>query len=93
VAPAQDNLFWRAPLVVGGQTALYDTLRTPNATNFTTAATCVESNGSNRVTTDPALPGSPATLLFYLVRVENGCPTGNMGQDSQGNPHAGKNCP
>jgi len=93
VAAPADNVFWRAPLVPGGLTLVYDTLRTPDVTNFFTQAICVESNGTNRVTLDPALPGSPGTLLYYLVRVENGCPTGNMGQDSIGNPHTGKNCP
>jgi hypothetical protein len=89
-AAAVDTLFWLDPAVFGGTSVVYDTLRSPDATDFLTAATCVETNGLDRITSDGTIPTS-GTVLYYLIRVENECPEGNMGSSSSG-PRTGKAC-
>jgi len=68
----------------------YDTLRSPTSSDFTTPATCVETDGLDRSTPDGTLP-LPGTVLYYLIRVENACPGGNMGSGTSG-PRTGNVC-
>ena len=89
------TLSWSAPLLPGGTSVLYDTLRSPNPSNFTSSATCVESNdGSNASAVDTVTP-TPGTALFFLVRAENACPSGQgvLGRNGSGAPIAGRTCP
>jgi hypothetical protein len=90
IAPAIDTLFWLDPAVIGGTGVVYDTLRSPVASDFTTGTTCVETDGLNRITSDGTIPTS-GTVLHYLIRVENECPDGNMGSSSSG-PRTGMAC-
>ena len=87
-------LSWLPPSLPGGSAIVYDTLRSPTPTNFTTSATCVESNdGSNTAATDATNPAVGAAF-FYLVRAENSCPVGQgiLGQSTAG-VVAGRACP
>jgi hypothetical protein len=89
------TLNWTAPLEPGGTAVVYDTLRSPNPSNFTTSATCVETNdGSNTSTLDSVNP-TPGGALFFLVRAENACPSGQgiLGRNGSGTPVAGRTCP
>ncbi len=85
-----DTLFWQPPAYFGGTAVVYDALRSPAKSDFTTPATCLEANHSNLVATDATLP-APGSVFYYLIRVENGCPGGNMGSSSFG-PRTGKAC-
>ena len=42
-------------------------------------------------TSDSTVP-SVGGVLYYLVRIENECPDGNMAADSSGNPRTGLVC-
>ena len=89
------SLTWSEPLAPGGQTLVYDTLRSSDAADFVSGTTCVEfDEGSDQLASDPTDP--PASGVFhYLVRAENDCPEGDgpLGQDSAGNERAGAVCP
>jgi hypothetical protein len=89
-------LAWDAPLDGGAASVSYDVLRAADNVNFGLPATCIESNdSSDRSALDTTTP-LPGGIYFYLVRVENGCPTGqnqNMGTDSGGTPRSGRACP
>jgi hypothetical protein len=89
------TLSWTAPSLPGATSDLYDTLRSTTPSNFTSSATCVETNdGSNTSATDAmALP--PLGAFFYLVRAENSCPSGQgvLGKNTAGTPTPGRTCP
>ena len=89
-AIALDTLFWNAPAELGGTSVRYDTLRSPVPDDFTTPATCVETDALDRVTPDGTVPVSGA-VLYYLIRVENACAVGNMGSATSG-PRTGVVC-
>jgi hypothetical protein len=88
--PNVDTLFWAEPSSYGGTGVVYDTLRTESASDFVTSTTCVETDGVDRITSDGTVP-TPGIVLYYLIRVENGCPDGNMGSSSSG-PRTGRTC-
>ena len=81
VAPSVDTLFWQDPAEFGGTGVVFDTLRSGTADDFTTPATCVETDGVDRIASDPT-PAAP--ILFYLIRVENECPVGTLAPGSSG---------
>jgi hypothetical protein len=89
-APGIDTLLWYEPEDFGGTGVVYDTLRSPTAADFTTPATCVETDGLDRITSDGTVP-TAGMVLYYLIRVENGCPDGNMGSSWSG-PRTGQAC-
>ena len=89
------TLTWSAPLSLGGVAVVYDTLRSTSPNDFLAGASCVESNdGADRTAADAATPPLDGAF-FYIVRAENACPAGNgpLGNDSSGNPRAGRTCP
>jgi hypothetical protein len=88
--PAIDTLFWLDPASLGGTGVVFDTLRSPSSTDFGAIATCVETDGPDGITSD-ATPAGAGELLHYLIRVENGCPDGNMGSGANGT-RSGKIC-
>jgi len=84
------TLEWQAPVSPGAATVVYDVLRSPSASDFSSAV-CLEQNDTDHTAVDPdAL--DPGDVRAYLVRVENGCGA-EMGQDSAGLPHEGPACP
>jgi hypothetical protein len=89
------TLTWAAP-GFRGTTAplLYDVLRSAAPADFVGVATCLESDGTDLTATDPATPESSA-LRAYLVRAQNGCPSGSgsLGTSSAGIERAGRTCP
>jgi hypothetical protein len=89
------NASWSPPADPGGTVAglSYDVIRSSDASDFVTAAVCVESNESgNTVATLPATPAS-GEVLYYLVRAENACDIGPAGFDSDGAERAARQCP
>jgi 3-phytase len=86
------TLIWTAPAVPGGTTVVYSTLASSAPDDFVDAITCVESgDGSDAAATDTQSPHS-GTVRYYLVRAENGCGPGSLGQGSNGTPRAGGPC-
>ena len=89
------QLSWTAPLLPGATSIVYDTLRSTAASNFTSSATCLETNdGANTLAAD-ATALAPGGRFYYLTRAENGCPSGQgvLGRNSAGTPIAGRTCP
>lgn len=88
-------LNWNTPQSPGSLALRYDTLRSPQAGNFVSAASCVESDdGADREATDANNP-PPGAVFFYLTRAENDCPAGqgSLGQASNGTERQGRTCP
>ena len=90
--PGEGVLLWEGLADHGGVSLVYDTLRSADATDFTSGVTCVETNGANTITNDPDTP-PPGGIRHYLVRPENGCPGGDdLGTDSAGTQRTGAPC-
>lgn len=85
---SEGTLTWDAPELPGCQTPVYDVLRSTLPDNFS-AADCIATNITTRTTIDAS---NPASVYYYLVRVENGCGS-NLSIDSDGTERVGKNCP
>jgi len=88
------TLSWLVPLDPGG-ILVYDTLRSSSAADFVTEATCVETDdGTDTLAIDTDLPGS-GEIFSYLIRAENACPYGQgpFGNQSNGSPRTGRQCP
>ena len=94
-ATGVSTVSWSAPASPGATSLLYDTLRSPLPSNFTSSAVCVETNdGPNMTATDSTTPSSGSTL-HYLTRAENTCPSGQgvLGRNKAGTPTPGRTCP
>jgi hypothetical protein len=89
----RQTLTWNPPTDQGGTTPEYDTIRSADATDFTTGAVCVEwDDGSDTQAVDTAQP-SPGGIWFYVIRPQNGCGDGPVGWDSQGGARSARTCP
>jgi hypothetical protein len=78
------SLSWEAPASPGGTAPLYDTIRSGQAADFSTAAVCLETDdGSDTTATDASAPPS-GTAFYYLVRCGNACGEGTAGTWSSG---------
>lgn len=91
------TLNWNTPATPGGVTLRYDTIRSANASDFLSAAVCVESDdGVDTSSTDGATPLA-GQVHYYQVRAKNNCPgsagEGSLGQSSDGTPRLGRSCP
>ena len=89
------TLQWTVPGESGAAAVRFDTLRSADPGDFTTAGTCLESDDSaDTLSLDGSTP-PPDSAWYYLIRVENGCPaaTGEMGTSSDGSPRVGASCP
>lgn len=89
------TLWWDAPSDPGctPPCALFDTLRSGLPWDFGEGATCVEwDDGGDTHANDAAVPAS-GQGFYYLVRAENGCGEGSLGQTSDGRARRGRHCP
>ena len=91
--PTTGGIRWNPPEVAGASTIRYDTLRASSPTGFAASGVCVESDGSDVVSTDLSVPPT-GSVFFYLIRAENDCPggAGTMGTTSAGTPRTGVAC-
>jgi cysteine-rich repeat protein len=93
---ALTTLQWSPPVEPGAVYVLYDTIRANQPANFLIGSTaCVEEDdGSDTASTDDYTPAD-GSVSFYLVRAENGCPSGegSLGTRSDGSPRVGRSCP
>jgi hypothetical protein len=84
--PGTTTIAWLPPSVPGGQpgTVRYDTIRSSEPDDFVTTAVCVETDDASDqqagATADPA----SGELFFYLVRPENDCGAGPLGNATSG---------
>lgn len=91
---AGEALAWEPPPEPAGMYALYDVLRSDRGDDFGLAATCLEADdGPGTTAHDPARPPA-GRALFYLVRAQNRCPSGEgpLGARSDGTPREGRAC-
>jgi hypothetical protein len=80
------TLNWTAPSDIGGipGSVRYDTIRSTLRNDFNAPGVCVESNdGSDLAAIDATIP-SAGSVLYYLIRAENDCGTGTIGNGTNG---------
>jgi hypothetical protein len=82
-SPVGPNVFWSPPIEPGGTAVSYDLLRGDTAADFGTAV-CSLIGSSDTSTSDAAVP-TAGQVIYYLVRVRNGCGE-TIGIDSAGEP-------
>jgi hypothetical protein len=91
---SKDTASWQPPAEPGGTVAglVYDVLRSDQASDFTTATTCEESDDTDTTAT---LPGIPVTgnVWHYLVRAANNCDDGPAGFGSDAVERPAQACP
>jgi YVTN family beta-propeller protein len=77
---------WSPPVEIGGQpgSLRYDVIRSGEPSDFSTAASCVESNDGSDTTAVASEIPAPGDLHTYLVRPENACGEGTIGNSSLG---------
>jgi hypothetical protein len=91
------TLTWNPPLDPGNTSGsvLYDTLRSSDASDFDTAD-CLESDEADLTASDSA-PVGLGSLFFYLVRGQNDCGEGDLGDwgslPDDMYPRTGRSCP
>jgi hypothetical protein len=91
--PGTTVLSWTAPAVAGGTSLVYSALVSPRPDDFINALSCLKSgDGLDTAATDTSQQ-PPGTLRYFLVRAENGCGAGPLGQSSDGTPRSGGACP
>jgi hypothetical protein len=94
-AADKQTLSWLEPLDPGyssGQLS-YDTLKTPDASDFVDQMTCLESDDpSDLQALEPDEP-SPGACWHYLSRGRNRCGAGELGTWGEGDPRHGGECP
>jgi len=87
------TLSWVAPLELGGVGPItYDTIRSPAADDFETAAACVETGGADTSSSETFTP-PPGGRAFYLVMAGNACGAGAAGTSSSGAERVVRTCP
>jgi hypothetical protein len=87
----QTLISWSPPSDLGGCTTVsYDVLRSPNASDFTTAAVCLATSIAATQAEDSAAI-QPGEVFFYLIRAKNECGS-TLGTDSTGTQRSGKEC-
>jgi hypothetical protein len=86
------TLTWTAPGNAGGSSVVYSTLASSKPDDFVNGMSCVESgDGSDTAATDTSQQQA-GKLRFFLVRAENGCGAGSLGQWSDGTSRIGGVC-
>jgi hypothetical protein len=85
---------WLEPLNLGADSVHYDTIRSPDASDFAGQGSCIETDGADTSSEDSAMPAE-WNAYFFIIRVENDCPgdTGKMGSSSDGTPRDAPSCP
>jgi subtilisin family serine protease len=81
------TLSWQPPVLPGAAAPTYDLLRSTAPGDFSQAA-CVATGIGGTQATDSTLP---ATVFYYLVRVNNDCGS-TLGTTSAGAPRVGSSC-
>ena len=85
------TLDWAVAPFSGGSVPTYDVLRADSPDGFD-EGTCLESNLTGTSASDSGVPASNA-VYYYLIRAENDCGSGSLGNQSSGAPRSGVSCP
>lgn len=80
------------PAPAGGNSQLYDVIRSSDPADFTTAAVCVATATSVTVAFETNVPASGNTD-YYLVRASNSCGVGPLGSGPGGVVRTARSCP
>jgi hypothetical protein len=94
-AADKQTLSWLEPLDPGyssGQLS-YDTLRTPDSSDFVNRMTCLESDDPSDLQAQEPDEPSPGACWHYLTRGRNRCGAGELGTWGEGDPRHGGECP
>jgi len=84
------TLSWSPSAHAGGQAPAYDVLRSDSG-DFG-SATCIEAgDGSDTLAADGSTP-APGEAYYYLIRAENECGVGSLGQESSGAERLAPSC-
>ena len=84
---------WSAPATGGTPAGMaYDVIRSPLASDFVGAGTCLETDGTDLQATDPSAP-SAGSIFFYVIRPQNACGAGVAHRDDTGAPGPARSCP
>jgi hypothetical protein len=88
------TLSWSPPVDPGAASVSYDLLRSSVASDFQSAAVCLDSGIAGPSAPDAAAP-SLNKFFYYLARARNACPggVGTAGAGSSGVPRAALVCP
>ncbi len=87
------TLAWSPPGQPGATSVTYDTLSSGAAADFTSAAVCLDSGGTDTISLDSVAP-PPDQVVFFVIEVENACPGGsNAGRGSDGAARSVRTCP
>lgn len=89
----KESITWDASSETGGtQQPVYDTIRSTDPSNLGSGSVCVETNdGTDLVATDTVIPPS-GTVAYYLVREENACGSGSLGNATAGARPPARDC-
>jgi hypothetical protein len=88
----RQTLRWNAAAHAGGNTPVYDVLRTGAADDLAGAATCVVTDTTAMSTVDLSTP-APGEVHYYVVRAENSCGVGSAGLRGDGTERDARACP
>ncbi len=94
-SPASGTLIsWKPPAFPGAAILRYDVIRSDSGSDFAFGVSCLVSDDPSTSLSEFEDPPS-GTAFHYLVRAENDCPEGNgsLGQSSDDEPRAGRDCP
>jgi len=82
---AATSIGWDVAIPAGGTAPVYDTLRSTVVYDFFDNTTCLETNGTDRLSSDSLRPPS-GLAFYYLVRAESACRNslGPLGNDRVG---------
>lgn len=89
------ELSWGPPVKPGGTIVSYDAIRSADASDFVSPASCLSLPVATvPASSDSSSPGSGG-VYFYLARATNACPagTGGVGEGSGGTPRTARSCP
>ena len=94
VAADKQTFSWNPPSLPGGtaESLRYDLLQSSLPNDFVAAAACAATDIAVTSAVDGTIPGLGG-LLAYLVRAENACGAGSLGQNSAGTERTGLTCP
>jgi len=92
-AAGSTELSWTAVSGSGLGAIVYDALRS-STTVFALGPDCIESDdGSDTIATDTEDPAAPGDVFHYLVRADNACQSGTLGEATGGGERPGASCP
>ncbi len=91
----KETLGFSSPIELGGLSGSvrYDTIRSSSPPDFDAAGICIETDdGADLVAVDTEVPGQ-GVVFYYLIRAENDCGVGAVGNATSGPRPPARDCP